>query len=122
VEDQPEESPDDLWIKVRGLLHYCNIFWQKNYEVGTHICVDETMITWEGAGGGHLSYILRKPKPLGRKNLYLLCILLNYYLYTLPDMYMSARISGNIITNPTISCCKFCPLASALLGPIRYDI
>jgi hypothetical protein len=39
--------------------------WDVNWRAGTHLTIDESMIGWEGASAGHLSFIPRKPHPLG---------------------------------------------------------
>ncbi len=55
----------DPFAPVRGLLTHCVKLWQINWVPGTHLVVDESMVDWSGATTGHLSWIPRKPHPLG---------------------------------------------------------
>jgi hypothetical protein len=56
---------EDKFGPVRGLLKHTVRIWQLHWNAGTHLTVDESMISWEGATEGHLSYIPRKPHPCG---------------------------------------------------------
>lgn len=60
-----EEAARDPFAPVRGLIKACVELWQLVWEAGSHLCADEGMISWEGASEGHISYIPRKPHPLG---------------------------------------------------------
>ena len=51
--------------KVRGLLKACMNKWQESYEPGWLLTADETMLAWEGMGDAHLTFMKRKPTPLG---------------------------------------------------------
>jgi len=58
------EGPDSMgWI--RRWIHARNKQWQAAWEPSTYLTVDETMIFWTGTGTAHLTYIPRKPSPLG---------------------------------------------------------
>ena len=57
-------GPDPMqWF--RKWLHSCNRQWRADWEPGTFLTVDETMVFWTGLGSAHLTYIPRKPSPLG---------------------------------------------------------
>ena len=60
-----EGSDDDPFEPVRGLFNHTIRLWQINWVPGSHLTIDESMVQWEGATEGHLSYIPRKPHPLG---------------------------------------------------------
>ena len=55
----------DSFRPVRKFMEACNTRWQDAYEPATHIVVDETMLFWTGQGEAHLTYLPRKPTPLG---------------------------------------------------------
>eukprot|EP00798_Chlamydomonas_sp_ICE-L_P002138 gene2138-18187_t len=61
----PEVSRrNDPFGPVRTWLTECNKAWQEAALAGTMLIPDETMIFWTGLGG-HLTYMPRKPTPLG---------------------------------------------------------
>ena len=47
------------------MLDACQQAWRKAWVAGSHLTVDESMIWWTGLTSGHLSYLPRKPTPLG---------------------------------------------------------
>lgn len=58
------EGPDKMrWI--RRWVHACNFASRAAWEPGTYVTVDETMVFWTGLGEAHLTYMPRKPSPLG---------------------------------------------------------
>ncbi|NBX97284.1 hypothetical protein EBQ81_00260, partial [bacterium] len=57
-------GPDNMRF-IRRWLHACNDQWKTSWEAGTYLVVDETMVAWSGTGTAHLTYIPRKPSPLG---------------------------------------------------------
>ena len=60
----PVELNDRLW-KVRGLMQWCVRAWNEHWEPGDVLVADESMLSWAGASEAHISYIPRKPNPLG---------------------------------------------------------
>jgi len=70
-DDDAQEKLDDMGAGpdrmafIRRWLHACNKQWKAAWEPGTHLVVDETMVMWTGLGAAHLTYIPRKPSPLG---------------------------------------------------------
>lgn len=50
---------------MKGLLQACVQAWQKAWNPGSLLVADETMVQWEGVSSAHLTYIVRKPTPLG---------------------------------------------------------
>ena len=57
-------GPDNMRF-IRRWLHAYNDQWKTSWEAGTYLVVDETMVAWSGTGTAHLTYIPRKPSPLG---------------------------------------------------------
>lgn len=47
------------------LLEACNKAWQAGWDPATVLVIDETMVAWSGASTGHLTFLPRKPTPLG---------------------------------------------------------
>lgn len=39
--------------------------WNESWCAGTYLTIDESMIGWQGAASAHLTYLPRKPTPLG---------------------------------------------------------
>lgn len=69
-DDAPEkvremgDGPDrHQWI--RKWLHKCNEAWKSAWDASTYPTIDETVVEWTGTGTAHLTYLPRKPKPLG---------------------------------------------------------
>ncbi|NBX97432.1 hypothetical protein EBQ81_01010, partial [bacterium] len=56
---------EDKFQWIRRWLHACNDSFKAAWEPGTYLTVDETMVFWTGMGPVHLTYIPRKPSPLG---------------------------------------------------------
>lgn len=52
-------------MKCTIVLTWCKRKWRASYNAGTHIIADESMIMWVGTGDVHITYIPRKPTPLG---------------------------------------------------------
>lgn len=46
------------------MVELCNERWRNAWQPGTYLVADETMIFWVGAAP-HLTYLPRKPTPLG---------------------------------------------------------
>lgn len=46
------------------LLELCQKKWREAWQPGTYLVADETMVFWVGAAP-HLTYLPRKPTPLG---------------------------------------------------------
>lgn len=63
VEEVGEGEDKFQWFE--RWLHACNKQFRTTWEQGTHLTVDETMLFWTGLGPVHLTYIPRKPSPLG---------------------------------------------------------
>ena len=55
----------DDFSQVRVWFDMCRRQWQEAYNPGTYIVADESMVFWVGTGSAHLTYIPRKPTPLG---------------------------------------------------------
>ena len=55
----------DGFDEVRGFLALCVQTWQAAFNAGTVMVCDESMLMWVGTGDVHLTYIPRKPTPLG---------------------------------------------------------
>lgn len=69
-QDAPEKvsevgDGEDKFQWFRKWLHACNAQFKAAWEPGTYLTVDETMVFWTGLGPVHLTYIPRKPSPLG---------------------------------------------------------
>jgi hypothetical protein len=58
------EPGSDPFHPVRFWLEACTQRWQHAYSPGTVLVVDESMLFWTGLGA-HLTYLPRKPTPLG---------------------------------------------------------
>lgn len=58
------EGPDKFSF-FRCWLHACNTQFKRVWEPGVYLTVDETMVFWTGTGPVHLTYLPRKPDPLG---------------------------------------------------------
>ena len=58
-------GPNDRFRPVRGLIEHTLRYWERAWEPGSHLCIDESMATWEGASAGHLTYLPNKPHALG---------------------------------------------------------
>lgn len=60
---------EEPWVEVNWMIDGHNARRKKEFRCGSRITPDESMVTWTGnAGPGgipHLSFIRRKPKPLG---------------------------------------------------------
>ena len=54
-----------MWGNVKYFAQTCFELWYSSWAPGDELTVDETMIAYEGASGAHMSYIARKPHPLG---------------------------------------------------------
>ena len=65
-EDTLSENP---WAEVNWVIDGHNEKRRKEFRAGSRLTPDESMVTWTGAAGPggmpHLSFIKRKPKPLG---------------------------------------------------------
>lgn len=59
-----EYLPDDPLQSVRKWYNILAEYWRENYKAGSIIVVDETMVFWTGQGV-HLTYLPRKPTPVG---------------------------------------------------------
>lgn len=63
------ELCDDPWSEVRWLVEEFNCQRRLEFKCGWAVVPDESMITWQGKSGPggmpHLSFIARKPAPLG---------------------------------------------------------
>ena len=55
-------SEEERWI---AWLKSFTDLWQSEFVAGTFLTVDETMVFWTGLGPAHLTYLPRKPTPLG---------------------------------------------------------
>jgi hypothetical protein len=61
----------DAWFMVRQFVASFNGWRRKIVEPGSYVCVDESMVLWNGAdetsrsGMPHVTIILRKPEPIG---------------------------------------------------------
>ena len=51
--------------QMNAWLKSCTDLWQSQFVPGTYLTVDETMVFWTGLGPAHLTYLPRKPAPLG---------------------------------------------------------
>lgn len=59
-EDMPKSFDD-----ITPFLEMCTKKWRGAWSAGTYIVPDESMIYWVGSGAPHLTFIPRKPTPLG---------------------------------------------------------
>lgn len=59
-----DQSADDF-SKIREFFELCVSKWQAAYNPGTVLTADESMVFWVGTGSAHLTYLPRKPTPLG---------------------------------------------------------
>jgi len=57
--------PNDPFGEIRRWLDACQENWRLAAHAGTVLVVDETMVPWTGLGEMHLTYMPRKPAPLG---------------------------------------------------------
>ena len=55
----------DRWRDVTWMIEAFNKSRKMHVKPGWLLCVDESMIAWTGNGCPHLSYVPRKPEPLG---------------------------------------------------------
>jgi len=55
----------DKFQWFRKWLHACSAQFKRAWEPGVVLVPDETMVFWTGLGPVHLTYIPRKPSPLG---------------------------------------------------------
>lgn len=58
-------SGPDRFQWLHRWVHACSARFKESWEPGTYITVDETMVFWKGLGPVHLTYMPRKPNPLG---------------------------------------------------------
>ena len=64
-----EPGPDqDPWARVRPLIDSFNSHMANIFVPGYMLVVDESMCAWRGLGLPHLSFVPRKPEPLGVEN------------------------------------------------------
>ena len=59
-----EEACDDFG-DMREFFDLCVETWRAAYNPGTTLTADESMVFWVGTGSAHLTYLPRKPTPLG---------------------------------------------------------
>ena len=59
------EGPVDPWARIRPLVNGFNESFTDKFVPGYMMTIDETMIAWRGRGLPHLSFVPRKPEPLG---------------------------------------------------------
>jgi len=68
-EGTEDKLDDDPWAEVRWIVDGFNSRRGEEFRLGWGLVVDESMISWTGNSGPggipHLSYIKRKPDPLG---------------------------------------------------------
>lgn len=50
---------------VYYILEQFNKTWQNAWTAGGRLVIDESMLQWGGTGGAHLTWLPRKPTPLG---------------------------------------------------------
>jgi hypothetical protein len=50
---------------IRGFLEACCERWQAAFDPSWLLTVDESMIYWVGCGSAHLTFMKRKPTPIG---------------------------------------------------------
>ena len=55
----------DRWSEVSWVVSGFNRNRKKTVNPSWLICVDESMVAWTGQGCPHLSFVPRKPEPLG---------------------------------------------------------
>lgn len=60
-----DQVDDATWGNVKAFAKACFNKWQQTWGPGEFLTIDETMVSWEGASAAHISYIARKPHPLG---------------------------------------------------------
>ena len=64
-----DDLTDDPWSEVRWICDEFNCQRRLEFRMGWAVVVDESMIQWQGKSGPggmpHLSYVKRKPQPLG---------------------------------------------------------
>ena len=63
--DTSNEVDDAIWGNVKAFAKACFTKWQQAWGPGGLLTIDETMVSWEGTSPAHISYITRKPHPLG---------------------------------------------------------
>ena len=73
----PDALPggDDPWARVRSLIDGFNAHMAVVLVPGYLLVVDESMCAWRGLGLPHLSFVPRKPEPLGVENKTAACAL-----------------------------------------------
>lgn len=67
-EEEEETSTEYLeagFGAVAEWLSACTAAWRKAYRAGHQLVIDETMVYWQGASSAHITYLPRKPTPLG---------------------------------------------------------
>jgi hypothetical protein len=62
--DDPQYLPEDPLQSVRKWYDLLAAYWHSSYKAGTILVVDESMVFWTGQGV-HLTYLPRKPTPVG---------------------------------------------------------
>lgn len=50
---------------VMPFIEACTAAWQAAFSPSWLLCIDESMVQWKGLGSAHLTFIKRKPTPLG---------------------------------------------------------
>ena len=60
-----DDDSNDPWHEVRWLVDGQNKNRRKTCRASWLVVVDETMWQWTGQGMPHLSFVQRKPEPLG---------------------------------------------------------
>ncbi len=71
--------------KVKGWLHLILQTFQKKWQAGLQLTVDETMVFWVGIAEGKLMFLPRKPTPLG------------FMLKTLVDTVSGVLLNAEIV-------------------------
>lgn len=70
VEEDEAEEINASYIStgfgpIEGLIQAAKDAWNAAWNAGYRIVLDETMMWWTGLTSGHLSFLPRKPTPLG---------------------------------------------------------
>ena len=56
---------DKGFDSVCGWVEALNAVWEAEWSPGKRIIIDESMIFWRGGENVHLTWLLRKPTPMG---------------------------------------------------------
>ena len=56
---------DKGFASTKSQVAAFNVAWYEAWQPGEHLVINETMLCWGGLGALHVTWMLRKPTPIG---------------------------------------------------------